>query len=160
MKINTQFNAYGHIGCCQSMGDQRPHTAPLALTKLSKEIEKNAAIIAALLAITDQEEKERKKKHRFQFLNKKQQVKVLLSNLHNIQFNFCTHVQSNKKKESEHKRKVLVISKNNQSKQFRIGCSAARAIAQAAESWVVARHTELLEVAASLFFATKNDHKN
>lgn len=154
MRINIHFNPYGHIGS-EPIVDQRS-TIPSATDNLSKEIAKNEAIIAALLAIIDQEEKEKKeKKHRFQFLNKKQQAKVLLSNLNNIKFNFCNHVNSTKEKVSDRKQKAFIVCKNKQ--KLEIGCSAAQAIAQAAEAWIVARNTELLEVAASLFFATTND---
>lgn len=157
MQINVNFNPYGYIGS-EQIGEQRSANQPLVLDNLSKEIAKNAAIIAALLAIIDQEEKEKKeKRHRFQFLNKKQQVKVLLSNLHNIRFNFCNHVQS-KQSNNQHQ-KSIIVCQNHKKKYFKIGCSAAQAIAQAAEAWVVARNKELLEVASSLFFATKNDNK-
>ncbi|MEF9519943.1 hypothetical protein SBV45_04480 [Chlamydia crocodili] len=138
-----------------------PHSNIPLNQKISDEIAKNEAMRLALLAIADQEKDERQRRHRFKILNRKQ-AKVLLSQLRNVDLDFRSlknagfkeDEDSQEDRESQKQEKTFNIARSK--KPVKIGASAAQAIANAAEAWVIARNRGVLDM-ASLLFWNKDD---
>ncbi|SFW01215.1 Uncharacterised protein [Chlamydia abortus] len=123
--------------------------------KISDEIAKNEAMRLALLAIADKEKEEKKRKHRFKILNRKQ-AKVLLSQLCNVDLDFKSLKNAGcEDKDEEPSEKSFDISGSK--KPIKIGTSAAQAIANAAETWVIARNRGVLDMASLLFWSKDED---
>ncbi|AAP05198.1 hypothetical protein [Chlamydia caviae] len=135
-----------------------PHSNIPLNQKISDEIAKNEAMRLALLAITDQEKDKRKRKHRFKILNRKQ-AKVLLSQLRNVDLDFQSLKNAGLKEEEDNEEDNEESSKQGKTfhiasskKPVKIGASAAQAIADAAEAWVIARNRGVLDMASLLFW--------
>lgn len=149
------FDSYGAIPPQQIHQDSKQQQTTLN-QRISDEIAKNEAIRLALLAIADQEQDKQRRQHRFKMLNKKQ-AHVLLSQLRhlNLDFKYLANPQPKKHNQDTKKKKTsFTIAKGK--KTFRLGASAAQAIAHAAEAWVIARNRGVLDM-ASLLFWNKDD---
>lgn len=147
------FDPYGAF---PPQGVQKdPHSNIPLNQKISDEIAKNEAMRLALLAIADKEKEEKKRKHRFKILNRKQ-AKVLLSQLCNVDLDFKSLKNAGSEdKDEEPSEKSFDISGSK--KPIKIGASAAQAIANAAEAWVIARNRGVLDMASLLFWSKDED---
>ncbi|WP_139414657.1 hypothetical protein [Chlamydia abortus] len=147
------FDPYGAF---PPQGVQKdPHSNIPLNQRISDEIAKNEAMRLALLAIADKEKEEKKRKHRFKILNRKQ-AKVLLSQLCNVDLDFKSLKNAGcEDKDEEPSEKSFDISGSK--KPIKIGVSAAQAIANAAEAWVIARNRGVLDMASLLFWSKDED---
>lgn len=153
------FDPYGAMPSQTIQKDSKQHQMTLN-QRISDEIAKNEAIRLALLAIADQEKDRKRQQHKFKILNKKQ-ANILLSQLRNLDLDFqhLMHPKAKNKhqeeqKKEKQKRVSFKIAKGK--KTFKINTSAAQAIANAAEAWVIARNRGVLDM-ASLLFWSKDD---
>ncbi|BAE81327.1 conserved hypothetical protein [Chlamydia felis Fe/C-56] len=150
------FDPYGAFppqGTCKD-----PHSQTPLNQKISDEIARNEAMRLALLAIADQEKGEKQRQHRIKILNRKQ-ARVLLSQLRHVDLDFRRlknkgykekEDQEDDSQESSKKERSFNVAKNK--KTVKIGASAAQAIANAAEAWVIARNRGVLDMASLLFW--------
>ncbi|WP_348663999.1 hypothetical protein [Chlamydia vaughanii] len=151
------FDPYGAMPPQQTQKDPHSHTS--LNRRISDEIAKNEAMRLALLAIADQEKDERQRKHRYKILNRKQ-AKVLLSQLRNVDLDFQNlknrvsreEEESDEEGREEDSRKEPIFEVSKNKKPIKIGASAAQAIANAAEAWVIARNRGVLDMASLLFW--------
>lgn len=159
MRVNN-FNPYGCINCEQT-SKQSQHQPDDTTAHISKNIMKNEAVIAALLAAIDrdQREKNKKKKYSIRLLNKKKQARLLLSSLCHIKFGLFRYAHHSDDGSDKEKKEFFICCTKNCKRSFNISNSAAKAIMNAAEAWVLARNKELSETASLLFFAKENEKK-
>lgn len=159
MRVNN-FNPYGCIYSEPSTKQNQQHNEAFA-KQISKNVVRNGAVIAALLAAIDcDQEKNKKKQHRFRVLNKKKQARLLLASLNHIQFGILKYVQSEERVGQEKKKEFLICQTKNCNRNFTISNSAVKAITNAAEAWVIARNKELSETASLLFWAKEQENNN
>ncbi|AHK63129.1 hypothetical protein BOKEGFJH_00250 [Chlamydia avium] len=151
------FDPYGAIPPQKIQQDSKHHNQMTLHEKITDEIAKNEAIRLALLAISDQEQDRQRRQHRFKMLNKKQ-ARVLLSQLRNLNldFEFLTNPKSGRNHRDQQNEKNVSFKIAKGRKTFKIDTSAAKAIANAAEAWVIARNRGVLDM-ASLLFESKDD---
>lgn len=151
------FDPYGAMPPQAIQQDSKQHQMTLN-QRIADEIAKNEAIRLALLAIADQEKDRKRQQHKFKILNKKQ-ANILLSQLRNLDLDFqhLIHPKAkNKHQEEQNKQKKVSFKIAKGKKTFKINTSAAQAIANAAEAWVIARNRGVLDM-ASLLFWSKDD---
>ncbi|WP_201457151.1 hypothetical protein [Chlamydia sp. 17-3921] len=155
MKING-FDPYGTF-LPQEVAKDSHQGAPTLSKKISEEIATNEAIRLALLAISDQEQENKKNKHRFKLLNQKQ-AKILLSQLRHVQLDF-RKLRGDKEKDQQEEKEPEKYSqvKASGKKKICLGASASQAIAAAAEAWVIARNKGILDMATTIFWKKDNE---
>lgn len=155
------FDPYGSIPFQEIAKDPQERKSGNISEKIAEEIARNEALRMALLVIAEQEDKEKRQKHRFKILTKKQ-TRVLLGQLRHFRLDFQKlqmggSVEWSWDDESEHPKSLGKRITKKSKKSIRIGATAAQAIAHAAEAWVISRNEGILEMTLTLFQNNKGD---
>ncbi len=145
-----RFDPYGSLEVNSFSGNPKQLDYSLG-EKISSEISRNEALRLALLVIADQEQEQRQKRHRFKILQQKQK-KILLSQLRHFRLDFRTLRREDESEDAAEKRNVA-FEVPGKKKVVKMTPAASRAIAHAAEAWVIARNKGVLDMAVSLFLA-------
>ncbi|EPP35665.1 hypothetical protein CP10139811_0068 [Chlamydia ibidis] len=150
------FDAYGSVVAQGVAQDPKERNLSL-LDKVSEEIARNEAMRLALIAIADREQEKKKKQHRYKILNRKQ-ASVLLSQLKNLEIDFDLLQKTYPIDfDDQRKKREIKLKDSNTKRLIRIKSSAAQAIADAAEAWVIARNKGILDMASILFCNRDSD---
>lgn len=149
------FDPYGSMIFQGIAKDPQERKSTSISEKIAEEIARNESLRMALLAIAEQEDREKKQRHRFKILTKKQ-TKVLLGQLRHFRLDFQKlqmggTIEWSWDDETEHSKSLGSRITKKTKKSIRIGSAAAQAIAHAAEAWVIARNEGILEMTLSLF---------
>lgn len=155
------FDPYGSMAFQAIAKDPQERKNGSISEKISEEIARNEALRMALLAIADQEDKEKKQKHRFKILTKKQ-TRILLGQLRHFRLDFQklqagVVIEWSWDDKSERSKSLGSRITRKSKKTICISAAAAQAIAHTAEAWVIARNEGILEMTLSLFQHKDNE---
>lgn len=153
MNINVSnlfSHSYGNAMAHSS--DERRSSQQPRFANLAKHISVHASIYAAILAVLDQEEKDRKRKHSFQLVHRRA-VRALLSKIHNLRLDVLPQF----KHETHGNNKPRVVKVSQDTRAIKVGKAAVDALMAGAESWVIANYSGVLDVVMSIMGHSPED---